>query len=220
MKTTISAFQMPAVLMAILLFGCAKTTSISGKVISAVDGEPVKNLPVMMNIYNGVVKDSSIKKKVDEENTTTDENGRFSMEYTGTGIDAAGLEFGGGFCGTYFDYQSSPSIKANKSVDTVVKIDLIDGNLNLILHNNAGLTDSLFVRVDCDVMGEKGFVCCNLNYANKLLVGASDTLHFRVTAGRFVSVYWGEQAFPQWASPHVDSVFCKRDATTDLTIDF
>ena len=209
-------------LITLMLGSCTRTTVVSGRITNIRTGNPVVGMPVTLNVYNGnEPRDSSDPKKVGDTSINTDANGEYALEYSGVGIDGASLWLdGGGFCTSFFDADFSDKVKTNGSSEVNIQIDSIDGNLQLILQNLSGQSDKLYLRVDCDATGEKGYACCSFNFNNTIPAGQSDTVTFRISAGRFVPVYWGETIFTGWNAPRVDSVFCQRNQTTPMVISF
>ncbi len=209
-------------LFSLILVSCARTTVVSGRITNIRTGNPVVGMPVTLNVYNGnEPRDSSNPKKVGDTSTKTGSNGEYALEYTDVGIDAVGLFLDNGeICYSYFGAVRSDKVKTNGSSEVNIQIDSIDGKLQLILQNLSGQSDKLYLRVDCDATGEKGYACCSINFNNTIPAGQSDTVTFRISAGRFVPVYWGETIFTGWNAPRVDSVFCPRNQTTPMVISF
>ena len=193
---------------------------VTGRILNVVTNEPMSKFPVVLNGYKGnEPHDSSNPKLVDSISTVTNEKGEFALELSKTRLDDAGLFLGTGYCYSHFGETYSNPIKANKSVETEIKIDPLNGRLDIFLQNQTAAFGTLFLEVDCDVLdGDKGSACCHQHFENLLDAGQIDTLHFRVTAGRFVKVYWGTTKFNNWNSPRVDSVFCEIGATTSMAI--
>lgn len=203
-----------------IFVGCSKTTQVTGVITNAYSGKPVADLKVTLNAYNGVIHDSSIAKKVGESIVMTNEKGEFTVEYTGKGIDQIGLWLGGGYSVSHFDVEYSASPESNECTETNIIYDAIDGRLNVGLAHLSSPSDSLYFRVDCDFLGDKGTACCNIYFANKLAAGETQTIGFPVTAGRYVYVYWGTTYFKSWNAPNIDSVYCETGKTTDFIIQY
>lgn len=206
----------------LLLCSCTRTTMVSGRITNIRTGNPVAGMPVTLHVYNGhEPRDSSNPKKVGQSSTHTNSNGEYALECSGVGIDDASLELdNGNFCYAYFMAFLSDQVKPNASREVNIEIDSVDGRLHLILQNQTGQFEQLFVKVDCDATGDKGNYCCSNKFKYALVAGASDTLQFLVSAGRYVPFYWGTSEFTAWNSPNVDSVFCPRGVTTTFTLSF
>ena len=205
-----------------LLCSCSRTTMVSGRITNIRTGNPVAGMPVTLYVSNGnEPRDSSNPKIVGESSTTTNSNGEYALEYSGIGIDGAWLEINESlYCYAHFEEFRSGGVVTNKSSEVDIQIDSADGRIRLLLQNQSGLSEKIFVRVDCDATGPKGHTCCNRDVENNIQPGQSETLSFSVSADRFVPVYWGTSQFSGWNAPHVDSVYCPRGQTTWLLLSF
>ena len=209
-------------LLLLLSSACNRSTMVSGRITNLTTGNPVVGMKVELSIYNGnEPKDSANPKKVGAAVSTTGPNGEYALEISGSGIDGASLSLRDGvLCSAFFDAKYSDQVAANAAREVNIQVDSIDGTLQLVLDNQSGLSDRVYVRVDCDQIAPKGYACCNHDFENLLSAGQSNTLNFGVSAGRYVSVYWGESTFPNWDAPHIDSVFCPRGQVTQWKLSF
>jgi hypothetical protein len=222
MKKSKSLLLVTALFFLCLLSACTRTTMVHGRITNIWDGSPIVGTKVALYVYDGnEPHDSANPKKVGESTDVTDVNGEYALEYSGTGIDKVGLYLDDGYgCSSFFGSVWSDKPQPNRSREVNIQVDPVDGKIELVLQNQSGISNNVYLRVDCDATGEKGYYCCNYAFENTILPGQSDTVQFNVSAGRFVPVYWGEQQFAGWNSPHVDSVFCPRGQTTPLVIKF
>jgi hypothetical protein len=211
-----------ALLLALVFTSCERTTMVSGRITNARTAQPLAGIKVTMFASNGhEPRDSPNPKIVGEVSTLTDSTGGYALEYSGRGIDGVSLQLGQGiYCAEYFDVDKSQYPAANECKEVNMQVSEIDGRLNVILKNLTGLTDSLFLRVDCDGIGPKGIFCCEHHGLNTVPVGEADTIVFPVSADRFVPVYWGTSKFDGWDAPRVDSVFCAFGEATPIVISF
>lgn len=209
-------------LLAFVFGSCERTTMVSGRITNARTSQPLAGLKVTMFASNGhEPRDSPNPKIVGEVSTLTDSAGGYALEYTDVGIDGVSLRLGQGyFCAEYFDVEKSQIPAANECQEVNMTVSDIDGRLRVVLQNLTGMTEELFMRVDCDGIGPKGIFCCEHDFKNVLALGETDTIDFPVSADRFVPVYWGTSKFNDWNSPTVDSVFCPIGTSTHLVISF
>jgi hypothetical protein len=199
----------------VFLVGCSRETQVTGVVTNAFTGKPIPGLSISLFAYNGnEPRDSANPKKVGEAQTTTNTNGEYTLTYNGKGIDKVGLLVGGGYNVTHFDLQYSESPEPNHCTENNIVVDQITGFVDVELDHQFSPVDSLYFRVDCDILNEKGTACCNRSFENKLATGETRTVKIPVTAGRYVYIYSSPTRFRNWDTPRVDSVFCDPDKTT------
>jgi len=206
---------------AILLTGCYRTTEVSGIITNAVTGQPVQGLIVTLTAYNGhEPQDSANPKEVGQSTAATNEKGEYSVEYGGVGIDEVGLSLGSGYCITHFETDFSDRPVANRSREVNIVLDEITGDLDVELEHQIAASDSVFFKVDCDVLGVQGTACCNRSFENVLAIGEHKTVNIPVSAGRLVYIYWDLKKFSNWNASRIDSVYCTPGETAHFKLTY
>jgi hypothetical protein len=203
---------------ALLCLSCSRTTMVSGRITNYYTGEPIAGQSVTLMVFNGVVGDSPTPKLAEEQNTTTDENGNYSLELSDKGIDDARIVVDGNLCTDYFYQEYSDKIEPNESKEINFRVDQITGKLKVVLTNQTGLFQDVFVKTDCDTHGDKGIFCFPGNSFLSVPTGRVDSVTVPVVAGRYVYVYWGNTDFADWNAPHIDSVYCNLGKTTTYQV--
>lgn len=201
----------------LLLFACEKETPptvINGKVTDRKTGMPVEGAGIDIDFQTEKNVGGSLKTDHEYVSFSTDINGEFFYTHNSD------------FTRTYSVLQKTGYIRQEQLTiikgeinDLDIKLAPYDGVLRLIIKNEAGLFDSIYVNIEnpsrVSGLGEY-FGSIRLDqFPLYLSVGEQYTTHFNLTSEEFTKIQWGFTHFTLGSdAPFSDSVFLLLNDTT------
>jgi hypothetical protein len=215
-------YRIGCLLICFSLIACNRTTIVSGHITDLRNGQPLANLPVYLTAYKGYEHDSANRKFDGRSSTTTDNSGKYSLEFTDSGIDYIGISIGLDV-GCYYDFFNelvgSGSLRAGCSNEYNIKTIPIDGHLRIRLKNTTGQADTVYCGIDSDGQGYAKALCAK-RLTLPIAAGQTTSFNTGIAGDQYIKIYWGTTDFLKWDAPRVDSVYCPRNDTTLLDLGF
>jgi hypothetical protein len=212
----ISRYVFCFLLMAILYNSSCKTdkeTFISGHITNIKDGKPLNKFPVSILGY---------KKPTDLQYilyTSTDSLGYY--EFTPpSNSDSDVLGTFDGQCYRFFSISGNQKINKGKINTCDLQAEMVDGFIAFVMQNSSGVKDvNLNFRVLCGLKSTV-YSCCNESMSLNSIIGQTDTVLVRISAGREVFYSWDTLPINTSNAGKYGGIYCPVGEKTHVKIEY
>lgn len=189
------------------------TTEISGRITDKVTGQPVENASVELYVFDYAHEHDFYAEKY----TQTDAKGGYYLTADGPctieGGHASVLKDG------YWSVYNKPVVGGKAQV-LDFQLTPEDAVLRVHLKNVSASNSLIYFKYQCNTGDEPWSYCFGKSYPDTLQADQEAVKLIAVPGDTYNRVFWDVQDFNKGKAAHLDSIYCARNDTTDLNINF